>query len=194
MSEIQIDKTNKYSYIKESIQEFIEDNTEVFLDKQQILIKSYNSITEFKINKFDNHVKKFHNYLDDMRFVIKSQERQLYQQTLSNIEMIRDKENFKRIIRDKNFRIHELADEVYYTRNENNSIKSIFYMLIIFNFFGLSFSYDNLKIFFSFLISLTYFVVEYIFNITININMTMLSDPNFNLEFNQNETFNIIEL
>ena len=47
---------------------------------------------------------------------------------------------------------------------------------------------------FNFLISLTYVVVEYIFNISININMTMLSDPNFNLEFNQNETFNIIEL
>ena len=190
MSETPTDKTNNYSSIRESIRGFIEDDTELFLDKQQILIKSYNSITEFKTNKFDNHVKKFHNYLHDIRFVIKYQEKQLYEQSLSIMKMIQDKENFKQRIRNNNSRIYELGDELYFSRNENNSIRFMFYMLIIFNFFGASFSYENIKVFFNFLLSVIYIIIEYLFNI----NMTMLSDPNFNLEFNQNDTFNIIEL
>ena len=192
MSKIHTNRINKYPYIRESIQRFIEDDIDIFLDKQNILIKSYNSITEFKTNKFDNHVKKFHHYLDDIRFVIKYLEKKIYHESLVKIQMIKQQEELKQIIRNRNFRIHQLADEVYFIRNENNSIKSMFYMLIILNFFGVSFSYDNVKLFFNFLVSLTYVTIEYIFNI--NINTTFINDPNFNLEFNENETFNIIEL
>jgi len=192
MSKIHTNRINKYPYIRESIQRFIEDDIDIFLDKQNILIKSYNSITEFKTNKFDNHVKKFHHYLDDIRFVIKYLEKKIYHESLVKIQMIKQQEEFKQLIRNRDFRIHQLSDEVYFTRNESNSIKSMFYMLIILNFFGVSFSYDNVKLIFNFLVSLTYVTIEYLFNI--NINMTMLSDPNFNLEFNQNDTFNIIEL
>jgi len=183
---------NKYPCIRESIQGFIEHGTENFLDKQNILIKSYNSITEFKTNKFDNHVKKFHHYLDDIRFVIKYLEKKIYHEYLVKIEMTKQQEELKQIIRNRNFRIHQLSDEVYFTRNQSNSIKFMFYMLIILNFFGVSFNYNNVKVFFNFLVSLTYITIEYLFNI--NINMAMLSEPNFNLKFNQNDTFNIIEL